>query len=334
MDSTTPATTPSHTKEQASKQALRATIVFNPTAGRHHGDVATVKGFLEGHGWTARVERTARQGDGTRLARAAAARGDDVVVVAGGDGTINEAVQGLAGTTTALGVLPLGTTNVWAREVELPTDPLAAAAALVDGDRRAIDLGRAGDRYFLLMAGLGFDGAVTGAVNLRLKRALGKGAYALTAAAQAMRYEGPEVILEMDDETVRCRLLQAVVGNTRLYGGNFSITASAVADDGLLDVVVFEGRRPWDAAPHALPMLLGRCPTPASPNYYRTRRLRVTGATELSAQVDGDHLGTALDIAVAPAALRVVVPRGLRSPLFSRPPAPDLSAPSGEKDEA
>jgi len=303
----------------------RATVIFNPTAGRHQADVEAAEAFLTGHGWFVRCERTGEKGAGTRLAREAAARGDDVVVVAGGDGSINEAIQGVAGTGTALGVLPLGTTNVWAREVGVPADDVASAAAiLVDGDRRAIDLGRAGDRFFLLMAGLGFDGAVAGAVNLRLKRLLGRGAYGLTAAAQALRYEGPEIVLEMDDETVRCRLLLAVVGNTRRYGGDFSLTARAIADDGLLDVVVFEGRRPWEATPRAVSLLLGRRLTPASPNYYRTRRLRVTSASALPAQIDGDHvdLGAPLDIVAAPAVLHVIVPRAGLSPLFGKPPLP------------
>ncbi len=342
MESSAPSVTPSPAEHSAATHAtrvvrathatrvVRATVIFNPTAGHHHSDVAATEVVLKEHGWSVCREQTSKAGDGTRLARAAAARGDDVVVVAGGDGTVNEAIQGLAGTSTALGVLPMGTTNVWAREVKLPTDPVAAARALIDGDHRAMDLGRAGDRYFLLMAGLGFDGAVTNAVSLRVKRILGRGAYSLTAALQALRYRGPEVALEMDGETVRCHLLMAVAGNTRLYGGNFSIAAAAVADDGLLDVVVFEGRRLWDVLPRALPLLLGRRPTPASPSYYRTRSLRVTSARGLPAQVDGDYLGTALDIVVVPAALRVIVPRDPGSPLFRRPPLP---ATLGAKNE-
>jgi len=321
------------------RPSVCATLIYNPKAGRQHGDLATVRSFLAAHGWTVRDEQTARAGDATPLARAAAARGDDVVVVAGGDGTINEAIQGLAGSTTALGVLPMGTTNVWAREVELPTNPVDAAWTLVDGARHVVDLGRVGDRYFLLMAGLGFDGAVTGAVDLRLKRVIGRGAYAFAIARQALGYQGPEVTLEMDDATVRGALLLAIVGNTRLYGGSFSMTAGAIADDGLLDVVVFPGRRLWQATPRVLPFLFGRT-TPGSPSYYRTRRLRVTVTPGMVApdrilpvQVDGDHVGVALEIVVAPGALRVIVPRDTRSPIFSQPPLPPPSPTTGETHE-
>jgi diacylglycerol kinase (ATP) len=317
----TPATPPVQTQ----RPYVCATLIYNPKAGRQHGDLAAVRSFLAAHGWTVRDERTARAGDATPLARAAVARGDDVVVVAGGDGTINEAIQGLAGSTTALGVLPMGTTNVWAREVGLPTNPVAAARTLVDGARHVVDLGRAGDRYFLLMAGLGFDGAVTAVVDLRLKRVIGRGAYAFAVARQALGYQGLEVTLEMDDATVRGALLLAIVGNTRLYGGSFAMTAGAIADDGLLDVVVFPGRHLWQAAPRLLPFLIGR----PSPSYYRTRRLRVTVTPGVAApdpilpvQVDGDHVGVALEIVVAPDALRVIVPRDTRSPIFSQPPLP------------
>jgi len=341
MESSAPSVTPSPAEHSAATHAtrvvrathatrvVRATVIFNPTAGHHHSDVAATEVVLKEHGWSVCREQTSKAGDGTRLARAAAARGDDVVVVAGGDGTVNEAIQGLAGTSTALGVLPMGTTNVWAREVKLPTDPVAAARALIDGDHRAMDLGRAGDRYFLLMAGLGFDAAVTNAVSMKAKRVLGRVAYGLTIAMQAMRYQGPEVTLEMDDATVRCPVLLVIAGNTRLYGGNFSATAAAVADDGLLDVAVFQGRRLWDIAPRALPLLLGRRPTPASPFYYRTRRLRVTAPEALPVQVDGDYMGTPFEITIAPAALRVIVPRGTGSGLFGQPP---LAPSSGDTD--
>lgn len=304
---------------------VHATLIYNPIAGGRIVDLAAAQALLVAHGWNVRDARTSAAGDATRLAHEAVARGDDVVVVAGGDGTINEAVQALAGSATALGVLPVGTVNVWAREIRLPLDPMAAAKALIDGVWRRIDLGRAGDRYFLLMAGVGFDGAVTDLVEPRLKRAVGPWAYVLTGARLALRYGGPEATLELDGATIRCRLLLAIIGNTRFYGGSFAMTGDAVADDGLLDVVVFPGRYPWEAIPRALPILLGRR-RHASAIYYRTRRIRITTKTPVPAQADGDYIGTTpLDISAVPSALCVVVPRDARSPLFSLPSAPAAS---------
>src|SRR5207248_9801606 len=114
-----------------------------------------------------------------------------------------------------------------------------------------------------------------------------------------------DATLEMDAGTVRCRLLLAVVGNTRLYAGRFALTAVAVADDGFLDVVVFPGRRLWQAAPRLLAMLVRRGPYRPRALYYRTRRLRITADEPLPVQADGDYIGTTpMDFSVVPATLR------------------------------
>lgn len=301
---------------------MRATLIYNPIAG-HGGSLAELEAareVLSSRGWLVRLEATTGPGAATTLAGDAVERGDNVVIVAGGDGTINEAIQALAGTNVALGVLPVGTVNVWAREIGLPAHPVAAAALLADGDSRSIDLGRAGERLFLLMAGAGFDGAVTGLVESRLKRAVGRWAYVFTAGRLALRYGGVQATLEMDGSIVQCRLLLAVVGNTRLYAGQFTLTAGAVADDGLLDVVIFAGNRLWQAMPGLLPVLVRRAPSGSSVLYYRTRRLRITATEALPVQADGDYIGaTPLEFVVVPHALRVIVPRGARLPLFGLP---------------
>ena len=301
---------------------MQATLIHNPAAGSRSraADLATVRALLRTHGWALRMEATTGPATATALARDAVERGDDVVIVAGGDGTINEVIQALAGTTVALGVLPLGTVNVWAREIGLPVPfhPVAAAETLADGACRSIDLGHAGERFFLLMAGTGFDGAVTGLVEPRLKRAMGRWAYVVTAARLALRYGGAAATLEMEGGTMRCQLLLAVVGNTRLYAGRFPLTASALADDGLLDVVVFPGRRLWQVVPRLLAMLVRRAPVGPRALYYRTPRLRITADEPLPVQADGDYIGTTpMDFSVARSALRVIVPRGARTPLFS-----------------
>jgi len=302
------------------RRSVHATLIHNPAAGPRSRplDLEAVRAALSARGWVLRVAATAGPGAAMALAREAVERGDDAVIVAGGDGTINEVVQALARTTVALGVLPVGTVNVWAREIGLPAHPVSAAAALADGTYRSVDLGRAGERYFLLMAGTGFDGAVTGLVEAGLKRTMGRWAYVVTAARLALRYGGANATLEMDSGTVRCRLLLAVVGNTRLYAGRFTLTAVAVADDGFLDVVVFPGRRLWQVAPRLLAMLVGRVPIGPRALYYRTQRLRITADEPLPVQADGDYIGTTpMDFSVVPSALRVIVPRGARTPLFS-----------------
>ena len=306
---------------ESKQRRIRATLIHNPASGRasRHSGLSAACQQLARHGWSVRMEATAGPGAATTLAREAVRRGDDVVIVAGGDGTINEAVQALAGTPVALGVLPVGTVNVWAREIGLPARAGAAAAALAEGECRTIDLGRAGDRYFLLMAGAGFDGAVTGLVDPSIKRRMGRWAYVIAAARLALRYGGTDATMDIDGRIVRCRLLLAVIGNTRLYAGRFNLTA-AIADDGLLDVVLFAGHRLWDDVPRLLKVLVGRAPREPGVMYFRTRRLHLSAVETMAVQVDGDYIGTTpIEFTVAPAALRVIVPRGARAPIFATP---------------
>src|SRR6266496_514351 len=172
---------------------IRALIIFNPTAGQagsFEQDLLVAQDIWRQHGWHVDLQPTNGPGDGTRIAREAAAQGYHMVVAAGGDGTVNEVINGLAGSETALAVLPIGTVNVWVRELGLPLQPRAAAEALLHAQIRTIDLGRAGDRYFLLMCGVGFDAAVTAEVRAHEKRRFGALAYLLRAANLAGRFRG------------------------------------------------------------------------------------------------------------------------------------------------
>jgi diacylglycerol kinase family enzyme len=141
-----------------------------------------------------KVAETSRRGHATRLAQGAAAARTDVVVVLGGDGTLNEAANGLAGSTTALGVLPGGSTNVFARTIGMANDPIEATGQLVDalaaGTRRRIGLGSANGRYFLFHVGIGFDAAVVEQVEKRgaLKRYAGHPLFAWAAVVTWMRH--------------------------------------------------------------------------------------------------------------------------------------------------
>src|SRR5438067_10902117 len=150
------------TGEQSRVQHARAVVIHNPVsrAALSPDALDAAVRLARDEGWSLEVAATEAAGHATAIARDVAAATADVIIVSGGDGTINEAVNGIAGTETALAVLPGGTANVWAKEIAVRKDPLAAMRQLLTGERRRIDLGRAGDRYFLLMAGIGLDGAV------------------------------------------------------------------------------------------------------------------------------------------------------------------------------
>ncbi len=298
-------------------------IIVNPSARKLPKRARFVEAdeWLRAHGWTAEWVETAGPGDASALARKAAKNGIPLLLVCGGDGTLNEAVNGLAWSETAMAVIPAGTVNLWAREAGLLKKPVEATRLAVEGVRRRVDLGRAGERYFLLMAGYGIDAAVAHRVSRGIKGRLGAAAYALSAAKQAMVYRGSRIDVTMDGERRAMNVLQLIAGNTRNYAGLTQVTREALVDDGLLDLCVYEGRSRWDILWLSLLTLLGRHGRSRKVTQRRVERLELTWQTPLLAQLDGEAIAESpVEVTVAPAALWVMTPRGLKSPLFSRPP--------------
>ncbi len=264
---------------------------------------------------------TTRAGDGTAIARRAAESGADVLLACGGDGTLNEAINGLAGSNTALATFPAGTVNVWAREVGIPADPVRNAALLWEGERRRVDLGRAGERYFLLMAGIGLDADVAARVTRPEKRRWGPFAYLGRGIVTGIRWPLQRMWILLDDRSVRRRALFAVIGNTRLYGGVVNITHHAVADDGMLDVCLFGGQGTFEKVAHALRVALRLHTTVPTVEYYRAHQITLVTRPRVYVQVDGDTIGqTPMQFSAVPRALLVVVPANHSDGLFLRPP--------------
>lgn len=301
---------------------MRATVICNPRAGRGAGEngLKPALEVLERSGWRLAVEYSQGVGDATVKAREAVERGQDVVVVAGGDGTLNEAVQAVAGSETALGYLPTGTVNVWARELRIPLQATGAALALVDGRIERIDLGVAGDRYFLLMAGIGFDGEVVRRAHTieRHKQRFGVLPYIAAGLSTVPRYRGADLELRYDGLIRRVQALMLVAGNTRLYGPRFQLTPNAVANDGRLDVCIIKGRGPLALVRQSLPLLLSGSITHSDVELLRVDRLTVQSSVAMPLQLDGELVGaTPIQLSVAPRALKVVIPNGFASDLIA-----------------
>jgi YegS/Rv2252/BmrU family lipid kinase len=283
--------------------------------------------WLRARGWEVTLETTAGPGDATRLARGAASRGCPVVVACGGDGTIHEVVNGLAGSEAPLAVIAGGTANVWAKDARLPRRPLEAVRVVDSGRCRSVDLGviewekrPAGDpenRYFLLMAGIGLDAHVVARVPQGWKRRLGAAAYVLTGARESLFYHSQPVELKIDGrERLSLRLGWLLAGNTRCYGGVLRITGRARADDGLLDVLAFPGYDLLRAAGYGLAIVTGWHHGAPGVTYRQAAEVEVGGPSSLPVQADGEFVGyTPLTLRVAPGALRVLVPDG-PNPLF------------------
>lgn len=285
-------------------------VIFNPAAGsRRRRRFERVAGALAEAGIRFTVADTDAPGHGERLAREAVAAGERIVVAAGGDGTIAEVVNGIAGSDARLGVIPIGTANVFAHELGLPFGPQAIAAALRRGAVREVMPGcaRFADmrrRLFVQMLGVGLDAAVVAALNGALKRRIGKGAYVLETLRQIATWPFPRLALTLDGRAAQGT--QAIATKGRFYGGRHMLAPEASPARPGLVVCVFERGGWWPAlcAGAALPLgLLPRLPGLAQ---HRVAALEIAGPSGLPVQADGDLIG-ATPVAVSDAESRIAV---------------------------
>ena len=313
-----------NTAHSSDSSQFFAVIIANPTSGiggfphlnRHFDETLA---FLRKKGWKAEIWYTQSAGDGEQLARKAVKQQVNLVIAAGGDGTINEVIQGLAGSETALGVLPSGTVNVWARELGIPLDDAGARNVLVNGQTRRIDLGCVNGRYFLLMVGIGFDGEVTQAVEGKPLKRLGILGYTLAVLWLGPGYRGFPVVAQIDRYVVKTRALQIFIGNTQLYAGAVKFTWQAKCDDGLLDLCIVRKRNLWGRLVVARDFLLRRSQRRQWVRYETFKTLKIETPDPIPYQIDGEAAGsTPLEISVAPCILKVIVPQKTPPGLFTK----------------
>jgi diacylglycerol kinase (ATP) len=308
---------------------MRAKLIVNPVSGPRdvRPELAAVLNHLEAHDWRTTLHETTRAGEATDLAREAVDQGLDAVFAVGGDGTINEIINGLAESPVALGVLPGGTANVWAREVGLPTRSplhllplLDSVRALVPGTLRRIDLGQVNDRYFLQWAGIGLDAEVTYAMESRPRsqqpfRTL---AYVVAGLTTAANMIGTPTRLWIDGKIIHRRSILTVISNSQLYAAVVRVATDARLDDGLLDVNVFAGTGFSSVARTALGIVTGLHVHDPRHSRYRGRLIRLETDKPMAIHVDGEPFGTTpLECRVAPRALSILIPQDTRPELFS-----------------
>jgi diacylglycerol kinase (ATP) len=295
----------------------RACIVYNPAA-RNAPPRQRLERAIEAAGpeWEIAIAATETSGHATDLARDAAKGGAAVVIACGGDGTVNEVVNGLAGGETALAVLRGGMGDVFAKEAGIPKTPERALPLLLRGERKRFDLGVAGGRYFLLMAGVGFDAEVVRSVPDAAKRRWGSTSYAVWALRRLPAYKPSRVSMRFDGVEMDMDLYWLLAGNTRSYGGILDITSEARVDDGCLDVYAFAGRGPFWLSQIAVRTGLGRLHGAQGVTFRRVSRIQID-TSRLAVQIDGEYIGeTPVELSVAPASLDVLLPWGKGSKLF------------------
>lgn len=288
----------------------RVLIVYNPTSGwRRISRLDVVVKRLRQLGCVVEVRPTTGPSDATRIARDGVAQGFDVIAAAGGDGTINEVANALPPDGPPLGVIPLGTANILAWEIGLGRRTERVARTIAEGISRPIVVGRIGERKFLLMVGIGFDGAVVAGLSPTLKRCLGKGAYVLAGLIQMARYPWPTLAVRVDGITHSCTM--AIVAKAHYYAGKFVLAADAGPEEPLFRVCLFRGGGVWNLLRYGAAMLRGRLADLSDVTIVPAREVMVDRLPMVPVQTDGESLGeTPANVVIADEHLAILWPVG------------------------
>ena len=292
----------------------KATLISNPKTGRYAARRRTaheLASHLESLGVRVDLKLTSGPGDAAEIASRAARNGSSDIIVAGGDGTINEAIQGLAGTKARLGIIPRGTANVLARELGLPLDDEQATVVAAQGKSQKIYLGLAIDettnerRHFVLMAGIGLDASVVRGVQPSLKKRIGKGAFWLSGLSHLATWDPRPFTLEIDDKKYTATF--AAIGKAAKYGGDLAITPGARLDQREFEVCIIETMsrfRYLHLLSHAM-----REGMRDKPEVQFVKATSVKAYGDAQVQVDGELIGhLPMRFEIAPHSLEVIVP--------------------------
>ena len=319
----------------------QATVIYNPMSGRPARRVEDVRRLIVlmgERGINAEACATAGPEDATRLANAAVASGVDIIISYGGDGTLNEVVQGIAGSQTALAVWPGGTSNVIARDLGVPFAIAELANMIAAGKTRRIALGLARSssgfsvqgsefksakvgmepgtrnpepgtdgRFFVMMAGIGLDASIARSVNQKLKRRIGEFAYWLSGIKHLFLWRAEPFTIEVDGRCYEGAF--ALVGNGKGYGGGMMMTPGARLEEPLFEVYIL----PPLANNFAYLRALGACmrgkPEVLGVSLIKGKHIKANSAREPWVEADGEIIGPLpMTFDVVPDALSVIVP--------------------------
>jgi diacylglycerol kinase (ATP) len=282
-------------------------IILNPAAGSPES-LRACQERVEAIARGCPIRVTSHAGEAEALARRAVAMGFARIVAAGGDGTVNQVANGLAGSNAALGLLPMGTVNVFAMELGLPLHNLQLCWDIIEGaNMRLIDLPSANGKCFVQLAGIGLDAQVVKETSLASKRSFGPLSYLISAAQIAAR-QPPKLYIESESGSAEEGSF-VLIGNGRLYGGPFPFFKRAIVDDGLFDVVVFKRLGYLEIIKYLQDVIFSSEIRAPEIEYFQTRRLRIMSEQDVPLELDGELAGSCpVEFQIQQKALRVLAP--------------------------
>ncbi len=293
---------------------VKVRILYNPGSGfqlRSRGDLDRLRSLFLDYGLQAEIIRLTEKYQCTVLARQAVEEGYEMVVVIGGDGTVNEAVCGLVNSDVLLGIIPAGSGNGISRTLGIPLNPSEACRVIAEGHSRRIDVGLLNGHYFLGVAGVGYDALVGYLFERRWGKLRGMWNYFLSAVVGYFQYRPYPIELRTGHETRSVAPLLVTIANTTQFGGGAIIAPQAQPDDGLFDVCIVHQLNLFQALYYWPRLFSGHIDTVPQWEMLRTDAVEVISDKPLPVHVDGDFLELSAHVRVSlvPGGLSVRVPR-------------------------
>jgi len=298
-------------KKKGKARFNKVCIILNPTAWRakitRYNHI--IKNFFEKYKIEYKYKITTAPGEATQFAKDAVKEKYELVIAAGGDGTINEVVNGIINTKTVLGILPLGTINILAMELGIPLNLSKSLNLILTGKTKTIDIGKVNDRYFVLMAGFGMDSYAIYRANLKLKKYIGAFAYVISGIYSVFKYRPYKINVNIDDHRIDDTGYFVIVENFPSYGGKFKIAPYADVNDGLLDVCVFKKTGLLPTFRYFLGITLKKHIHYPDVRYYQCKKVELSSEHNVLVHTDGDLIGSLpAKIVALPKKLKVLVP--------------------------
>ena len=295
---------------------MNTRLIINPIAGpADKSDLLNeIVEALQSQGLEAELCTTTPDEDGEGLAAEAAKAGVELVIVAGGDGTIEAVARGLMHTQTVLGIIPLGTRNNIAASLDIPSDLAQAIQTIVKGERGRYDMGKANNHYFVEVVGVGLEATLFPCGD-EVKKGIKKNYWAafksvFSGIQTFLQFKQHRLVLRFDDGRMhRLRTLQVNICNSPRYGVQFALAPDAKMNDGKLDVVYIDNPSKWDHLRHFFKAMRGERLPHERLNTHRAAKIEIRSRPPLEVHADGQYLGvTPITVEVIPEALWICVP--------------------------
>jgi YegS/Rv2252/BmrU family lipid kinase len=285
-----------------------AFVIFNPAAGQNSALLNPTLSHLRKMGVECVEGKTERPGHAKILAETAiASEKYDVIIAAGGDGTIGEVISGVRDSGVPLGIIPIGTANVLAIEIGLKFNPEVIAQTIANGQINKIHLGQVNDRIFFLMTSSGYDSRVVKSVSSTIKKYIGKGAYALAGLKEIFRAEQSK--LKVIVEGVEYDASWVIVSNSKFYAGRFLLAPDTSLSEAGFSVVLFNGQNIIGILLDLWTVFIGRTKQSSRVKIVNGCRIKVSSNKEVPVQTDGDLAGALpAEISSLPYSLNLIIP--------------------------